>query len=109
MTLLAPVKLHIVLAHEDIAEDPEWAAWNIDAHQANNTSGATLLQDEVLLFQSVVLTTQGKREIRQIFGAIHCPFLSHQTLRAQLLRNRVDIVRWTSEQRCTGVNDGSSG
>merc|ERR1719277_953272 len=49
--LLTPIELHVVLAHEDIPENPERAArrGHVHTHETEDALTAGLLQDQVLL------------------------------------------------------------
>merc|ERR1712061_691120 len=57
--LLAPIELYIILAHEDIAKDPERLLRGAEAQLAE-TIGT--VDDEVLLIQNVVPAAERKRK-----------------------------------------------
>ena len=63
--LLAPVELHVVLPHEDVAQDPQGATGrrHVDSREAQDALRPRGLQDEICLLQGVLLAAQGKGEV----------------------------------------------
>merc|ERR1711972_913675 len=69
-SLLTPIELNVVLAHEDVTKNPQGARRNIDAHQAKNARAARLLQGQLLLVEGEVLASEVKCQVWNVLGAI---------------------------------------
>merc|ERR1712137_462589 len=69
--LAPPIELHIVAAHEDVAEDPVGAA----AARPNpqRTHGAVAIDDEVLEVERERFAPEHEREARKSGAALHHP------------------------------------
>merc|ERR1719469_244075 len=83
-SLLADIKLHIVLPHENVTQDPQRTprSWNVDAHHAEEALTTRVLEDHVGLIQNEVLAVH--RECDCVFlAAIHHVLLSENALEAQ--------------------------
>ena len=107
--LLAPVELHVELAHEDVSEDPQGAArgGDVDAGEAKDALGARLLEDNVRLGEGVVLAAKGEGEVGQFGRAVHDVLLAKDRLGTKLGGNLGHIVLWTSQEGGAGIHDGA--
>lgn len=92
--LLAPVELHVVLPHEDIAQDPQGATgrWHIETRETQDALGAGGLEDEICLLQGKILAAQGEREVWQLGAAVHHVLPAHDALGAQLAGDGGDLL-----------------
>mmetsp|Transcript_1505 Transcript_1505/g.3238 ORF Transcript_1505/g.3238 Transcript_1505/m.3238 type:complete len:406 (-) Transcript_1505:71-1288(-) len=107
--LLAPVELHVVLAHEHIPQDPQRTSRSrhIDPGQPQNALVPRRLQHQVSAVQRVLLPSQAEGHARLEGVAVHDVLLPKDALRPQLGRNSLHICAGTSQQTRPGVHNRS--
>merc|ERR1712232_159244 len=105
---LAPIKLDIVFAHEHVAKNPKRAIRrrDVDAHKADDASGTLSCQCKVALCQGKGLATESERQVWDACVAIHGPFLPHEGLSPELVRDDGDLILRASQKRRARVDDG---
>mmetsp|Transcript_103263 Transcript_103263/g.277390 ORF Transcript_103263/g.277390 Transcript_103263/m.277390 type:complete len:358 (-) Transcript_103263:184-1257(-) len=102
--LLTPIELHVVLAHEDVPEDPQGHA-DIDGLDAQDAEPPHFLDDKILHRKRKRLASEVEGEVWKPRGAAHqeealddlCPHHRHQG---------VHLVLRPCKQGSSGVHDG---
>merc|ERR1712100_871568 len=97
-TLLSNVKLGVVLAHENVAKDPERStrSWDINRHQSQEA--IIIVRDHgFLVVELKLLPAEGEREM-DFRAAIDNEFLAQNDLCIQSLANGLGNFRRASKQ-----------
>jgi len=109
-TLVAPVEDRVVLTHEDITEDPEWAVrgWDVDAHHGED---ALLARLESVLgeLEGVWVTSDLEGDVRSDLRAVNRPLFAHDGSSTEKVSDLGDLGGWTSEEGGARVDDGGLG
>mmetsp|Transcript_103259 Transcript_103259/g.277377 ORF Transcript_103259/g.277377 Transcript_103259/m.277377 type:complete len:215 (-) Transcript_103259:622-1266(-) len=102
--LLTPIELHVVLAHEDVAQDPHGLA-HVDGLDAQDAHVADALNHEVLRGQREVLAPEREGERGQLRGAAdHIQAL--EGVRTDHRHDGLDLHLRARKHRSARVHDG---
>ncbi len=109
--LLVDVEVDVVLAHEDVAKDPERAVGggDVDGKEAKHALRARLLEDDVLEAQGKVLAAESEGDRLHIGRARDDELLAEDGGRAELLSEGLNLRSGASEGGCARVDDGLLG